>query len=301
MNKISLIAITFLVISINSLMLPFVLNYEFYIKMPATNDLKTYNEFQYSEDGIIDFVYSNKTVADGLYYDMLKGSLHFPLKFSTDNFIEAINFIEKNYHYDNIIETSENEKFFEFVTESYHTHPIIGDYTTTDVIRVHKMSYIFLNNSDYFLGLPVHLRLNQSESFKIGTFNQRPINNSSAKEVSSYIWFIRSWNVGFKIANYTLSEDINTVYCMFLETRLAMGDWGVYDLITLVYSKFSINKDNGSISIWRIAFDEFEGKYNPHLRIINDYPFTQFIIYIVLGTFFVFSIVIHFLRKHYRK
>lgn len=305
MDGISLTKITFLVISINSLMFPFILNYEFHIKNPA-NDLKTYHEFQYSEDEIIDFVYSNKTVADELYYEILKGYLHFPLEFSTDNFTEANNFIEKYYpdYYENITETSENEKFFDFISKSYHTHPILGNYTTTEVIRVHKMSYIFLNKSDYLIGLPELLQLNQSESFKIGIFNQHPINSSNTKEVSSYIWFLRSWMIyGLKIANYALSEDNNTVYCMFLETNVVHGDWGIYDMITLVYSKFSINKNNGSISIWSKAFDEFKGKYNPPHGWINDDPFSQLrqIIVIVLVILLPFSILIYFLQKYYRE
>ena len=302
MDKISLFSlkiITFLVICINSLIFPLVLNYKFYFKIPD-EDLKTYNEFQYSEDEIMDFVYSNKTVPDGLYYETLKGSLHFPLEFSTDNFTEANNFIENNYpnYFIHIVETSENEKFFEFITKRNQTHPVIGNYTETDVFRVHKISYIFLNQSDYFLGLPDKLLLEHNESFKIGAFNQRPINSSNTKEVCSYIWFIRTWMMyGYKIANCVLSEDINTTYCMLLETEVTHGDWGVYDMITLVYSKFSINKDNGSISIWREAFDEFEGMYNPHGLIVDPMPQIVYMIGIILGCIFVFSLLIFFLWK----
>ncbi|MCK4380429.1 MAG: hypothetical protein KAW51_04765 [Candidatus Lokiarchaeota archaeon] len=297
MDKISLFSlkiITFLVICINSLIFPLVLNYRFYFKIPD-EDLKTYNEFQYSEDEIMDFVYSNKTVPDGLYYETLKGSLHFPLEFSTDNFTEANNFIENNYpnYFIHIVETSENEKFFEFITKRNQTHPVIGNYTETDVFRVHKISYIFLNQSDYFLGLPDKLLLEHNESFKIGAFNQRPINSSNTKEVCSYIWFIRTWIMrGYKIANCVLSEDINTTYCMLLEIEDAGGDFGV-DIITLVYSKFSINKDNGSISIWREAFDKFEVRYHPINRI--DDSMTQFVQ--ILGCIFVFSLLIFFLWK----
>lgn len=297
MDKISLFSlkiITFLVICINSLIFPLVLNYRFYFKIPD-EDLKTYNEFQYSEDEIKDFYYSNKTVPDELYYETLKGDLHFPLEFSTDNFTEANNFIENNYpNYSiHIVETSENEKFFEFITKRNHTHPVIGNYTETVVFRVHKISYIFLNQSDYFLGLPHKLFLGHNESFKIGAFNQRPINSSNTKEVCSYIWFIRTWIMrGYKIANCVLSEDINTTYCMLLEIEDAGGDFGV-DIITLVYSKFSINKDNGSISIWREAFDKFEVRYHPINRI--DDSMTQFVQ--ILGCIFVFSLLIFFLWK----
>ncbi len=301
MDKISLFSltkITFLVICINSLIFPLVLNYNFYFKMPD-EDLKTYNEFQYSEDEIMDFVYSNKTVPDGLYYETLKGPLYFPLEFSTDNFAEANNFIENNYpsYFIHIVETSENEKFFEFIIKRNQTHPVIGNYTETNVFRVHKISYIFLNQSDYFIGLH-KLLLEHNESFKIGAFNQRPINSSNTKELCSYIWFIRSYIIrGFKIANCVLSEDINTTYCMLLETEVTSGDFGLYDMITLVYSKFSINKDNGSISIWREAFDEFEGKYNPTSRII---VFPTTLIFLILGCFFLFSLLIFFLWKAFK-
>ncbi|GAH73652.1 unnamed protein product, partial [marine sediment metagenome] len=160
------------------------------------------------------------------------------------------------------------------------------------------ISYIFLNQSDYFLGLGDKLLLEHNESFKIGAFNQRPINSSNTKEVCSYICFIRTWIWhGYKIANCVLSEDINTTYCMLLETEVTSGDRGLYDRITLVYSKFSINKDNGSISIWREAFDEFEGKYNPSSRIIV-YPTT--LIFLILGCFFLFSLLIFFLWKAFK-
>jgi hypothetical protein len=300
MDKISLFSITIitsLVICINSFIIPTVPNYKFYPKT-QDEDLKTYKEFQYSEDEIKNFVYSNKTVPEGLYYETLRGHLYFSIEFSTNNLTEANFFFENNYpgSYAHLVETSENEKFFEFVTKRNYTHPVIGIYTETNVIRVHKSSYIFLNESGYFHGLPDKLYFGHNESFKIGTLNQRPLNSSNTKEVCSYIWFLRNWMMyGYKIANCVLSVDNNTIYCMLLEIEVIYGDWGMYDAITLIYSKFSINRDNGSISIWREAFDEFEGEYHPNLYPIID-PITE-IFRIILVSLFFFSLLTYILWK----
>ena len=238
-----------------------------------------YKEFTYSEEEIKNFIYSNKKVPDDFYYEIHRREVNYSVHyiypgiingseyifFSTDNFDEAQNFIlqylkKPNISAKNITTTYENEKFYEFQTEEL----IRFGFLQIRKYRVHKSTYFYLNDRSYHIWA-THLTLGQNESLEIGNFKQMPINTTSTKELVGYLWFMKNWNMGgYVIVDYVISTNNSIVSVILLETQSVTGDWGMYDSITLVYSKSSINITSGEISLYREAFSTFNGKYLPN-------------------------------------
>ena len=275
---------------------------------------KVYKEFTYSEEEISNFIYSYKIVPDDFYYEIVyeegNYSSYFVYPgilneseytfFSTNNFTEAHNlilqFLQKpQISAKNITTTYENEKFFEFQTERLTR---TGSLSITKY-RIHKSSYIYLNDISYSTWEST-LRLGQNESLEIGFFKQTPINTTNIKELVGYLWFMKNWMMGgHVVADYVMSTDNATISVILLETQMTVGDWGIYDSITLVYSHYSINITSGEISLYREAFSRFNGKYHPNpFSMSTPQDYIIIIIFsILIGCYVIFKIIRKFKKN----
>ncbi len=149
-------------------------------------------------------------------------------------------------YYRDLIEESENEKYFQF-RRVWLEHP-------TDILlsRVHKCTYLDRSNYDRF-----------KRGGLIGTFNYRPVSIASVAELSEYFWFIENYNIGgFKaLSSFTdpAGEYIrHTIYA----TRVSYGDWGLCDNIFLVKEVYEVRKDTGSIFYHEEYIRSIQGRCN---------------------------------------
>lgn len=264
-----------------------------------------YKEFTYSEENIKNLIYSNKKVPDDFYFEITYEeddySVHYSYLgimngseytfFSTNDFNEAQNitlqYLQKpDISAKNITATYENEKFFEFQTEEL----IRFGFLQIRKYRVHKSSYIYLNDLSYHIW-PTTLMLGQNKSLEIGIFEQKPINTTSVKELVGYLWFMKNSNMGgYIVADYVISTNNSTISMILLETQMISGDWGLYDSITLVYSQYSINISSGKISLYREAFSRFNGKYHPNPLSMSNGEIIIFFL-IPIGCYMIFKII----------
>ncbi len=285
-----------------------IINLSGLIPYTKSDTQKVYQEFTYSEEEIRDFIYSNKNVPDDFYWEIMYEEDNYSFFFiypgimngsenntffSTNDFNEAQNFVlqylqKPNISAKNITTTYENEKFFEFQTELN----IFGSLHITKY-RVHKSSYIYLNDLSYS-EWATDLKLGQNESLEIGFFKQNPINTTNIKELVGYLWFMKNWMMyGHVVADYVISTENNTISVILLETQMVGGDWGMYDSITLVYSKYSINIISGNISLWRETFSRFNEIYHPNPFSIRtqQYGIIIIIFSILIGSYIIFKII----------
>jgi hypothetical protein len=230
-----------------------------------------YKEFIYSDFKSMTLAYFGPKTPVGFYNDRLErsrkihDSIYYHRKFngefweffSAADYNEAKALVKYNLNNSNvkvkkISETFECEKYFEFKTVENHENG------NTYILRhrIHKTSYIQL--TDAYIFPAWWLGLNDERLIELGTFNHRPINLWNSKNLIEYLWFIQHYNLfGIAIYDEILKQDYETIYCIFLEVHLNSGDWDIPDVIEMIYSKFSINKNSGKILLYQHVFREF--------------------------------------------
>jgi hypothetical protein len=262
--------------------------------------IHTYREFSYTEEEVRTKVYSTYKTPEGFYQDRLERGdkihdsiyYHRQLKggnwtfYSTDDYFEARAHVENeimNSNVENkvISEIYENEKYFEFKTEETRTN----GHTYILRHRVHKSSYIYLIEN---VRVKIWRQTNETSPIEIGTFIQRPIDESSSKELIEYLWFISNYNhYGAKVLDKKQSSNDQNIFYTSLETAFVGGDWGMHDVIYLTYSNYSINKTSGEIALMQEVFREIQGKYHPNSFFMPIeclfLPLTLFFILLVFG------------------
>jgi hypothetical protein len=243
-------------------------------------DVVVYNEFQYTREEILNLLYSNQKVPSGFYYENTSHSLQYVETenetneewcfYSTENFTEAQTVVEgylqnDPHHPNNIKNASETEKYFEFINEEiWFSRAYNKNMTSYLSYRIHKRSYIFLYEPIYFDWGTI-LDLGMNKSYNIGIFNQFPINQSNTKELCEYLWFINNYNIGLNNAfKSMIIEENASIYYKLLSCEGVRGDWGMSDIIRLIYNVYSINKTSGEFSLFKITIDKFPGKFNPN-------------------------------------
>lgn len=236
------------------------------------SSISTFEEFSYTESTVIKLLYSgSRTPADFYNHNLIMGEKIYddfyyhrsgghtePWEFfSTNDLTEARNLVDKNLKSSsvsnkNISETTECEKYFEFKTVDVRE----GGRVYIRRHRVHKSSYIYLKDAYTFPAWWPDL--NDQRTVYLGAFNQKPYTFFNLKEFVEYLWFIEYHGIsGLAFFDTFISENENDFSYSILEVRLRIGDWGMQDKVTLTYVKFTINKDNGSISLFQHCFDEF--------------------------------------------
>lgn len=239
----------------------------------------TQEEFTSKE--ILDAVYSDYKVPDRFFEDALErggkisDSVYYErvlennkwMFYCTNYFNTAKQFVEKNVAEYNkqepkefypdrvIIETNENEKFFEFKTiEEQTTSPDRKYYLR---YRVYKCSYI----SDLQHGMYYKKDDGISDNY-IGIFTQKPITIKNVKELVEFLWYsaFSNYNIsGSKVLSSFVEEDNKSIKHMIFETRTVGGDWNMCDQITLVKSTYTVNIDSGKIELIQEDIRTIEG------------------------------------------
>lgn len=223
---------------------------------------------RFTDKEIIDAVFSDYKVPDGFFKDTLErgekiwDSVYYEkvLKnnewefYCTNDFETARQFVEKNiatynnqlspdnYHNQTILDTNENEKFFEFKTiKNNPTSPDMQYYLR---YRVFKCSYISALQyiTPHFDGSSI------SDEY-IGVFAQKPITKENAKELIEFLWYSPFNNSGSKVLSSFTQEDENSIQHTIFETKSSGIDWYMAEEVILIKSIYTINKDSGEIKL----------------------------------------------------
>lgn len=168
---------------------------------------------QFSDQEILDVVYSDYKVPEGFYKDVLeKGEKISDIVYyerilinnkwvfyCTNNFYEAKQLVEKSINEYNqgghpriLLETTENEKFFEFKTIENQTK--LPDNKYYFRYRVFKCNYISdLQNISFYAKKDLAIPENY-----IGKFSERPIAKDNVKELVEFLWYsvFSNYNLG---------------------------------------------------------------------------------------------------------
>lgn len=222
---------------------------------------------EFTDKEILDAVYSDYKVPDGFFVDVLErgekisDSVYYErvlennkwVFYCTNDFDAAKQHVEEDINEYNqsdypdriLIETTENEKFFEFKTIENQTQFPVRKYYLR--YRVYKCSYIEdLQHGMYYKkdeAIPQNY---------IGKFAQRLITIENVKELIEFLWYsgFGNYNIGGSKVLSSFTEDHggsikHTIY----ETRTVYGDWGLCDQITLIKSEYNVDKNSGEITL----------------------------------------------------
>lgn len=143
-----------------------------------------------------------------------------------------------------LISERETEKYFEFkrAYNSEDIYPLLG--------RVHKRSY--LEPSDSI----------SVEGFNFcGIYQQRPITKSDVKELCEY-YYARGRVIHINVfVSITIDHGDYFEHSIF-SPRVIMGDYGLYDEITLFKHEYIVEKQSGLLKSRRIPKMTIKGRYN---------------------------------------
>jgi len=222
------------------------------------------NQAEFTDQGILNAVYSNYKYPEDFYQEDLKGaSLYYEntisvrppverehkwIELCTDNKSQALEWSESSSKnsacYRDLIDERETEKYFEG-RRGYSEKP-------SDIIlsRVHKCSYLDRSKYDKF-----------ERGTTLGRFNQRPVTIENVKELIEYLWFIENYNIdGQKVLSSFTEDQGDSVKHTIYETHVVYGDWGVCDQITLIKSEYIVDKNSGEITISQENVKTVKGK-----------------------------------------
>ncbi|MFZ2970947.1 MAG: hypothetical protein WA063_07415 [Minisyncoccia bacterium] len=145
-----------------------------------------------------------------------------------------------------IIETSENDRYFEYKTNKKEKN---GKRGHNDQFRIFKCTYI----QDLLHGIYGNLNLNKNEidNIYIGTLKYKPITMEVVKQFSESMWSTGGFNIGHKVLNsFTEKEDglfKHTIY----ETNTGCLEQTDCCETTLYKSSYLINENSGEINFSR--------------------------------------------------
>ncbi|MCK5233698.1 MAG: hypothetical protein KAJ91_02665 [Candidatus Aenigmarchaeota archaeon] len=235
----------------------------------------------FSDEDILNSVYSDYNLPEAFYQDNLdKGDKIYDaiyyerqqennkwIFYCTDQLGAAKQFVDEdvaNYNKQEpaefypdrfIIETNENDKFFEFKT--------IEDQTKSSDIkyylryRVHKCSYL----GDLQHGM-YYKKDNTLPDNYVGVFTQKPVTTENVKELVEFLWYsaFGHYNTGGSKVLSSFSEDNDGfIKHILFETNSVFGDFGVCDQITLTKSTYTVNKNSGEIELTQEEIKNIQG------------------------------------------
>ncbi len=264
-NKILIISIIFvIVITLLSLFL-----FPKTLKKETQSPVFQATQTEFSDKVILDAVYSDYKTPDGFFVDTLEKGEKISDSFYYERILENNKWIfyctndintakqlvnknisdynEQNYSGSDrvIIDTSENEKFFEFKTiEFSKTLPDRKYYLR---YRVYKCNYL----SDLQHGVYSKKDESISDNY-IGIFAKKPITTENVKELVEFLWYsaFSNYNTGgSKVLSSFTEENDNSIKHTIFETKTVYGDWGLCDQITLIKSIYTVNKNSGEIKL----------------------------------------------------
>ena len=238
------------------------------------------NQIKFSDQEILNTVYSDHKTPDGFFADILeKGgkisdSVYYERVLENNNWAfyctndvnTAKQLVDKNIADYNkqaspgriIIDTSENEKFFEFKT--LETHESLSDRKYYLRYRVYKCNYL----SDLQHGMYYKTDKLISDDY-IGIFAKKPITTENVKELVEFLWYsaFSNYNLGgAKVLSSFTEENGDSIKHTLFETKTGYGDWGLRDQITLIKSIYTINKNSGEIKLTEGVIKTLQGRGN---------------------------------------
>jgi hypothetical protein len=219
------------------------------------------NQSEFSNDELINATYSRYKIPENFYHENLGDtSLYYVNTISIDS-LEKKKWIElstnsaetaKAWSIKSTLINSEfapviaNEKFYEFFR--------IYNPTTNDLIkfRAHKKSYFSRGRYDF---------LDKSDT--IGVFNKPNFNGTDAKDLIDYLWYTHNYNNGsMKVLSSFFDDNSLRTLVYHYELLIVFGDRGLNDLITLLKSIYSLEKETGIIKVNVIEIKTIKGNLN---------------------------------------
>ncbi|MBU4275066.1 hypothetical protein KKE19_04635 [Patescibacteria group bacterium] len=221
-----------------------------------------YSDYKIPNDFFKDTLEKGEKISDSVYYERISENNKWVF-FCTNDFNSAKHLVDENIAEYNqrdfpdriLIETTENEKFFEFKTlENQTTSPDRKYYLR---YRVYKCTYI----SDLQHGMYSKKDNSISDGY-VGTFAQKPITTKNVKELVEFLWYsaFRNYNTGgSKVLSSFTKESNNSIKHTIFETETVGGDWGMCDQITLIKSVYTVSKNSEEINLTQENIKTVEG------------------------------------------
>ena len=232
-------------------------------------DVNQYNncdsliEFELTDQELFDTAYSDFEYYEGFYTEDLNGgSIYFENTVSvyhstpwiylcTDNYNTALNWSEmssnNSSYYRELISTSENEKYFEFVR--------VRESNNADILlsRVYKCSYFD----------PTFEEEVNDSTWILGTFNKQGINEENCLELIEFLYFITSYNSsGTQYIFSQTCESTDYIYVYIYNVGLSRGDWNMKDKISLRKYTNTIDKKTGKVTKYMTLIKQIDGYQN---------------------------------------
>lgn len=222
-----------------------------------------YSDYKTPDGFFVDTLERGEKISDSVYYERLLENNN-GIFYCTKDINTAKQLVDENIADYNrqdsrdevIIDTSENEKFFEFKTiENKKNFPDRKYYLRH---RVYKCNYLSDLQSEMYYEKDKSI----SDNY-IGIFAKRPVTTENVKELVEFLWYSAFRNyitVGSKALSSFTEEDGNLIKHTIFETKTASGDWGLCDRITLIKSIYTVNKNSGEIKLSQEDIKTLQGK-----------------------------------------
>ena len=211
-----------------------------------------YYDYKTPEEFFVDTLERGEKISDSVYYERASENNKW-IFYCTNDVNTARQLVDKNiadynkqdYSDRVIIDTSENEKFFEFKTMEAEKTPPDRKYYLR--YRAYKCNYL----SDLQHGMYDKKDESISDNY-IGIFAKKPITTENVKELIEFLWYsaFSNYNTrGSKVLSSFTEENNNSIKHTIFETKTVYGDWGGCDQITFIKSIYTINKNSGEIKL----------------------------------------------------
>jgi len=203
-----------------------------------------------SDEYLIWFAYHGPQFPEGFYSEQVdEGSPYYVntvsvtpqsareavwIELCTDSLEQAAEWSELSSRYSayyrDVVSQRETEKYFEFKR--------VYAARSTDILlsRAHKCSYFDPSVRDLFLDPPT-----------LGTLNKRPLVPSVVRELVEYLWFFRREGRGEKVLYSATSEETGFYRHTIYSVGLGLGDWNMYDRISLRRHTYTIDAKQGEV------------------------------------------------------
>lgn len=233
---------------------------------PAISYVATFDSISITDEALLQLSYSWFKFPPGFYQENLAGAgIYYentlsiiPLSQRTDHSSElstnsrdqALAWSEStsvnSAYYRTLESERQTDKYYEF-RRVYQQNPI-------DVVlsRVHKLSYIDRSMFDSFHPTPL-----------IGVLNLSPIDTSSVRTLTEYLWFTQNYSThGAKALAAVPAESPDSVKCALYPIQIVYGDFGVRDQISLYRQQYSVERQTGSIVLNKSLLRTVQGRTN---------------------------------------
>jgi hypothetical protein len=143
-----------------------------------------------------------------------------------------------------LVSERETERFFEFTWEVHRL--------TSRVLlsRVDKCSYVDRSMYD-----------RRAHGTMLGIFNQRPVTADNVGSLVEYLWYSENFtSVSAKVISSSGADLGSEIRHTLVEVRIAWGDWGMCDEISLVQSDYLVSKSSGEIRLTTTTVKTVQGQ-----------------------------------------